>query len=109
MFLGPFYENYGPDAILSGATPRFVTLHPPASPDGEWHFDEHELRSAFDSHTKAIVLNTPNNPTGKVFARRELECIRDLCVEFDALAITDEIYEHIIYDCADHISISTPD
>lgn len=103
----PFYENYGPDAILSGATPRFVTLHPPASPDGEWQFDERELRAAFGPRTKAIVLNTPNNPTGKVFSRRELEFIRDLCVEFDALAITDEIYEYIIYDDAQHISIAT--
>ncbi len=91
----PFYENYGPDAILSGARPRFVTLHPPADPEGEWSFDERELRAAFGPRTKAIILNTPNNPTGKVFTRAELEFIRELCVEFRALAITDEIYEHI--------------
>src|SRR6478672_11322861 len=65
----PFYENYGPDAILSGAKPRFVKLRPPDSPDGEWTFDEGELRAAFHNHTKAIVVNTPNNPTGKVFSR----------------------------------------
>jgi len=77
----PFYENYGPDAILSGALPRFVRLRPPADPGGEWTFDERELRAAFNARTKAIVLNTPNNPTGKVFTRTELEFIRDLCLE----------------------------
>src|SRR5882672_6523488 len=85
----PFYENYGPDSIVSGAKPRFVKLRPPAAADGEWTFDERELRAAFHNHTKAIVVNTPNNPTGKVFTRRELELIRDLCVEFNVLAITD--------------------
>jgi aspartate/methionine/tyrosine aminotransferase len=119
----PFYENYGPDAILSGAKPRFVSLRPPKrtgqSPvttraDGEWTFDEQELRAAFQHrtaqhHTKAIILNTPNNPTGKVFSRKELELIRDLCVEYDVLAITDEIYEHILYDGSEHISIATLD
>jgi len=102
----PFYENYGPDAILSGALPRFVKLRPPADPGGEWAFDERELRAAFGARTKAIVLNTPNNPTGKVFTRAELELIRDLCLEHDALAITDEIYEHILYDGAEHISMA---
>ncbi|MGH9544671.1 MAG: pyridoxal phosphate-dependent aminotransferase [Terriglobales bacterium] len=101
----PFYENYGPDAIISGASPRFVKLHPPQTPDGEWTFDERELRAAFHSQTKAIVVNTPNNPTGKVFTRAELELIRDLCVEFNVLAITDEIYEHILYDGARHTSM----
>ncbi len=105
----PFYENYGPDAILSGARPRFVTLHPPADENGEWHFDEAELRAAFSPRTKAIILNTPHNPTGKVFTRQELEFIRDLCVEFNVLALTDEIYEHILYDGARHISIARLD
>jgi aspartate/methionine/tyrosine aminotransferase len=104
----PFYENYGPDAILSGAKPVFVKLRPPQA-DGEWTFDEHELRAAFRFHTKAIILNTPNNPTGKVFTRAELELIRDLCVEFNVLAITDEIYEHILYDGTRHISIASLD
>jgi len=103
----PFYENYGPDAILSGARPRFVKLHAPGEGEGEWRFDEAELRAAFDPRTKAIILNTPNNPTGKVFTRPELEFIRDLCVEFNALAVTDEIYEHILYDGSEHISIAT--
>ena len=105
----PFYENYGADAILSGATPRYVALRPPAEPDGEWTFDPDELRAAFHLNTRAIILNTPNNPTGKVFTRQELEFIRDLCVEFDVLAITDEIYEHILYDGARHISPATID
>ena len=105
----PFYENYGPDAILSGAKPRFVKLRPPTTPADEWTFDEHELRAAFHNHTKAIIVNTPNNPTGKVFNRSELELIRDLCVEFNVLAITDEIYEHILYDGTRHISMAALD
>jgi aminotransferase len=103
----PFYENYGPDSIISGAKPRFVSLRPPQDPGGEWTFDAQELREAFQHHTKAIILNTPNNPTGKVFSRKELELIRDLCVEFNVLAITDEIYDHILYDGAQHISIAS--
>jgi aminotransferase len=102
----PFYENYGPDAVLSGAKPVFVKLRPPTTADGEWAFDERELRAAFHHQTKAIILNTPNNPTGKVFTRAELELIRDLCVEFNVLAITDEIYEHILYDGTQHISMA---
>jgi len=103
----PFYENYGPDSVLSGARPRFVKLRPPESDGGEWTFDERELRAAFHKSTKAVILNTPNNPTGKVFTRAELELIRDLCVEFDVLAITDEIYEHILYDGTEHISMAS--
>jgi aspartate/methionine/tyrosine aminotransferase len=103
----PFYENYGPDSVLSGAKPVFVKLRPPPTADGEWTFDERELRAAFHHQTKAIILNTPNNPTGKVFTRGELELIRDLCVEFNVLAITDEIYEHILYDGTQHISMAS--
>src|SRR5882724_6978554 len=103
----PFYENYGPDSIISGAKPRFVSLRPPQDPGGEWTFDPQELREAFQHHTKAIILNTPNNPTGKVFTRKEMELIRDLCVEYNVLAITDEIYDHILYDGAQHISIAS--
>jgi len=103
----PYYENYGPDSILSGAKPVFVKLRPPTERGGEWTFDERELRAAFHRNTKAIIVNTPNNPTGKVFARAELELIRDLCVEFDVLAITDEIYEHILYDGTKHISMAS--
>jgi len=100
----PFYEKYGPDAILSGATPRFAKLRPP-----DWSFDEKELAAAFGPNTKAIILNTPNNPTGKVFTRSELEFIRDLCVKWNAYCITDEIYEHILYDGTEHISMATID
>ena len=100
----PFYENYGPDTQLCGAEPRFVTLREP-----DWSFDREELRRAFSPRTKAIILNTPNNPTGKVFDREELEFIAGLCREFDALAITDEIYEHILYDGAVHIPIASLD
>jgi aspartate/methionine/tyrosine aminotransferase len=103
----PFYENYGPDSVLSGAKPVFVKLHPPKTENDEWTFDERELRAAFHGQTKAIILNTPNNPTGKVFTRGELELIRDLCVEFNVLAITDEIYEHILYDGTQHISMAS--
>ena len=103
----PFYENYGPDSVLSGAKPKFVKLSPPREDGAEWTFDEKELRQAFAKHTKAIILNTPNNPTGKVFTRSELELIRDLCLEFDVLAITDEIYEHILYDGTEHISMAS--
>lgn len=102
VVLEPFYENYGPDAILSGATPRFVKLRPP-----DWTFDEKELAAAFGRRTKAIILNTPNNPTGKVFTRAELEFIRDLCVRWKAFCITDEIYEHILYDGAVHVPIAS--
>ena len=98
----PFYENYGPDAILSGATPRYVTLHAP-----DWSFDPDELAAAFTEKTKAIIINTPNNPTGKVFSRDELEMIATLCRKWDAIAISDEIYEHIIYDGHQHIPIAT--
>jgi aspartate/methionine/tyrosine aminotransferase len=98
----PFYENYGPDAILSGATPRFVKLQAP-----DWTFDRDELARAFTPCTKALILNTPNNPTGKVFTREELEFIRDLAIRANAYVITDEIYEHILYDGATHISMAS--
>jgi aspartate/methionine/tyrosine aminotransferase len=100
----PFYENYGPDTILSGATPRFVTLHPP-----DWHYDPQELESAFNNRTRAIIINTPNNPTGKVFSRDELEFIAGLCRKWNVLAVTDEIYEHIVYDGHTHHAMATID
>jgi aspartate/methionine/tyrosine aminotransferase len=88
----PFYENYGPDAVLSGATPRYVRLHRP-----DWSIDEAELRAAFSSRTRAVIVNTPHNPTGKVFTRAELELLAELCQTWDVLCVTDEIYEHIHY------------
>ncbi|MEO8024840.1 MAG: aminotransferase class I/II-fold pyridoxal phosphate-dependent enzyme [Bryobacteraceae bacterium] len=96
----PYYENYGPDAMLCGATRKFVKLYAP-----DWTFDREELRRAFNSKTKAIIINSPNNPTGRVFNLEELEFIGSLCREHDALAITDEIYEHILYDGATHVPI----
>ena len=105
----PFYENYGPDAILSGATPRYVTLNEssPSTPLGaDWTFDPDELAAAFNNKTKAIILNTPNNPTGKVFSRDELEVIAALCHKWDVVAISDEIYEHIIFDGHVHVPIA---
>jgi aminotransferase len=88
----PFYENYAPDAILSDARPRYVSLRAP-----DWTFDPEELRAAFNERTKAIIICNPNNPTGKVFTRDEMEFIAALCREWDVLCFTDEIYEHIIY------------
>src|SRR5258706_16051391 len=97
----PFYENYGPDAIISGATPRYVQLRRP-----DWSFDEQELAAAFNNNTKAIIINTPNNPTGKVFSREELETIASLCRKWNAIAITDEIYEHILFNGKKHIALA---
>ena len=97
----PFYENYGPDAILSGAVPRYVTLHEP-----DWTFDPDALAAAFNNQTRAIIINSPNNPTGKVFTRAELTTIAELCQRWDVLAITDEIYEHIIYDGRRHVPMA---
>lgn len=93
VILAPYYENYWPDSVLAGATPHFVSLHEPGG-----RLDPDELRAAFGPRTKAVVLNTPNNPSGKVFSRAELDMIAALCQEFDCLAITDEIYEHLVYE-----------
>jgi aminotransferase len=98
----PYYENYGPDAILCGASPRFVRLREP-----DWSFDPAELEAAFTNRTRAIVVNTPNNPTGKVFGRAELEHIAALCSRWNVVAVTDEIYEHILYDGEKHISMAS--
>ncbi len=123
----PFYENYGADTILCGAIPRYVTLHPAApSPcegaEGDrggsltgggvlrgagFRFNPNELAAAFNSKTRGIIVNTPNNPTGKVYTREDLQLIADLCIKHDVLAFTDEIYEHILYDGRPHISLAT--
>jgi aspartate/methionine/tyrosine aminotransferase len=100
----PFYENYGPDAILSGAAPKFVRLREP-----DWSFDPDELAGAFSNRTRAIIINTPNNPTGKVFTREELTAIATLCQRWGAIAVTDEIYEHILYDGAVHVPMASID
>ncbi len=100
----PFYENYWPDAILAGATPRFVPVRPP-----DWTYDRDELASAFNDRTKAIVLCSPNNPTGAIMSRDEMEFIAALCRKWDVIAITDEIYEHIVYDGRKHLCMATLD
>ncbi len=97
----PFYENYAPDAIISGAVPRYVALRAP-----DWNFDPDELRAALSPRTRAIVLNSPHNPTGKVFRRDELELLAAFCQEHDLLAFTDDIYEHIVYE-GEHIPMAT--
>lgn len=97
----PYYENYGPDAILADATPRYVTLHEP-----DWSIDPDELRAAFNGRTRGIVVNSPHNPTGKVFTRDELELIAGLCQEFDVIAFTDDIYEHLVFE-GEHIPLAT--
>ncbi|MCZ7372782.1 MAG: aminotransferase class I/II-fold pyridoxal phosphate-dependent enzyme, partial [Candidatus Methanoperedens sp.] len=99
----PFYENYGPDAAVSGAVPRFVPLNDDNS------IDEDALTSAFNKKTRVLILNTPNNPCGKVFRKDELKLIADLCSDHDVVAVTDEIYEYIIYDGKEHVSIGSMD
>ena len=100
----PFYENYGPDAILAGARPKYVRLREP-----DWSFDRGELAAAFTTRTRAVIINTPHNPTGKVFTYEELRLVAELCQKYNAIAITDEIYEHILYDDAVHVPMSTVD
>jgi aminotransferase len=98
----PFYENYGPDAILSGAKCRYVRLREP-----DFKIEEETLKQAFNRKTKAVIINTPHNPTGRVVTRQELGLVRDLCQDYDSYAITDEIYEHILYDGHQHVSIGS--
>jgi aspartate/methionine/tyrosine aminotransferase len=98
----PFYENYGPDCLLSGATPKYIKLNPP-----NWTFNPDELEKVFNEKTKAIIINTPNNPTGKIFSEKELKFIADLCIKNNCIAVIDEIYEHILFDGHKHISIAS--
>jgi aspartate/methionine/tyrosine aminotransferase len=98
----PFYENYGPDAVLAGAEPKYVRLREP-----EWRFDPDELKQAFSNRTRAIVINSPNNPTGKVFTREELQVIAELCQKWDVLAISDEIYERVVFSGRAHVPMAS--
>ncbi len=102
VILEPFYENYGPDAIVSGASPRFVPLRPP-----DFALPQEAMKAAFTTRTKVVVINTPNNPTGRVLRTEELRLIADLCVDYDAIAVTDEIYEHIVYEGLRHVPMAT--
>ncbi len=99
----PFYENYGPDAQISGAVPRYVHL------EDDFSLSEEAWKAAFTRKSRAIIINTPNNPTGKVFSKKELRFIADLCIDHNMVAITDEIYEHILYDGKKHVSIGALD
>jgi aminotransferase len=102
VVIEPFYENYLPSIILSGARPRFARLVEP-----DFRLDEEQLKSTFNDKTKAVIVNTPHNPTGKVFTKTELKLIADLCEDYDSIAITDEIYERIVYDGNEHLSLAT--
>ena len=104
IVLEPYYENYGPDAILAGAIPMFVPLERP-----HWTLDLDRLRKAFTKRTKAIILNTPHNPTGRVFTRAEMTAIAELCIKHDVWVITDEIYEHIRYAGEHHVMATWPE
>ena len=99
----PFYENYGPDTVISGAVPRYVRI------EDDFSINEEAWKAAFTKKSRAIIINTPNNPTGKVFSEKELRFIADLCIEHNMVAITDEIYEHILYDGKKHVSIGSLD
>ena len=100
----PFYETYGPDTRLAGATPRYIPLREP-----DWSFDPDQLAALFNNRTRAIIINTPNNPTGKVFTRTELETIAALCRTWNVVAVTDEIYDHFLYDGAVHVPMASLD
>ena len=99
----PFYDSYEASVRMAGAVPRFVLLRPPDAAHPTWWFEEGELREAFGPKTRVVVVNTPHNPTGKVYTRAELELLRDLCDERDAVVLSDEVYEHLVYPPASHL------
>ena len=104
IVIEPYYDSYVPNVIMAGAKPVFVSMHPP-----NWTFVEAELRAAFSGNTRALLLNTPNNPTGRVYTRAELRLIADLCIEHDVIVISDEVYEHLIFEGHQHIAIASLD
>jgi len=103
----PYYDSYAANVTMAGGTARYVLLHPPDAGHANWWFDATELETAFSERTKLVVVNTPHNPTGKVFDRVELEAIADLCVRHDVIALTDEVYEHIVFPPAEHVRLAT--
>lgn len=105
VVIEPFYDAYVPDITMAGGVPRFVPLRPTAN--GEWNFDEAELRAAFNNRTRLILFNTPHNPTGKVFTRAEMELIAELCQQWNVIAVTDEVYEHLTFDGVRHLRLAT--
>lgn len=104
IVIEPYYDSYVPNVIMAGAKPVFVSMHPP-----NWTFVEEELRAAFSGNTRALLLNTPNNPTGRVYTRQELQLIASLCIEHDVIVIADEVYEHLIFEGHQHIAIASLD
>jgi aspartate/methionine/tyrosine aminotransferase len=98
----PVYDSYVPNMVMAGVTPRYVPLR-----DNRWSFDPDELARVFNSRTRAIIVNTPHNPTGKVYSREELNLIADLCRKYNVIAITDEVYEHILFDGIAHTRLAT--
>jgi N-succinyldiaminopimelate aminotransferase len=102
----PFYDSYVPDTIMAGGVPRYVPLRPDG-PDGEWVFDPDELKAAFNDRTKLIFVNTPHNPTGKVYTEAELTYIAKLCQQWDVIAVSDEVYEHIVFEGHRHVRLAT--
>jgi len=104
IVIEPYYDSYVPGVLMAGGTPVFVSMHPP-----NWTFVEDELRDAFNPNTRALILNTPNNPTGRVYTRAELQLIAKLCIEYDVIVISDEVYEHLIFEGHQHIAIASLD
>ena len=101
IFFEPFYDSYVPNVIMAGGVPRFVPLRPP-----DWSFDPAELTAAFNERTRLIVVNTPHNPTGKVYTEAELKLIADECQKWGVIALTDEVYEHIVFEGARHVRLA---
>lgn len=103
----PFYDAYVPDITMAGGVPRYVRLQPPGPGRPAWYFDAEELRAAFSPRTRLLLLNTPHNPTGKVFTRSELALIATLCIEHDVLVVSDEVYDQLVFEGAVHVPIAT--